>query len=52
MREGEVGEIRASIARLTDATGWTPEISLEQTLADTVAWWEQELARTGVHSAS
>jgi GDP-4-dehydro-6-deoxy-D-mannose reductase len=52
VREGEVSEIRASIARLTDATGWAPEISLERTLADTVAWWEQELARTGVQSAS
>jgi GDP-4-dehydro-6-deoxy-D-mannose reductase len=52
LRKGEVSEIRASIARLTDATGWAPEIPLERTLADTVAWWEQELARTGVHSAS
>jgi GDP-4-dehydro-6-deoxy-D-mannose reductase len=52
LRNGEVSEIRTSIARLTHATGWAPEIPLERTLADTVAWWEQELGRTGVHSAS
>jgi GDP-4-dehydro-6-deoxy-D-mannose reductase len=52
VREGEVAEIRASIDRLTDATGWSPELPLERTLADTAAWWERELARTGVHSPS
>jgi GDP-4-dehydro-6-deoxy-D-mannose reductase len=52
VREGEVSEIRASIARLEEATGWAPEIPLERTMADTVAWWEQELGRTGVRSRS
>jgi GDP-4-dehydro-6-deoxy-D-mannose reductase len=52
VREGEVTEIRASCARLAAATGWEPAIPLERTLADAVAWWEQELQRTGVHSAS
>lgn len=52
VREGEVIEIRASCARLAAVTGWEPEIPLERTLADAVAWWEQELQRTGVHSAS
>ena len=51
VREGEISDIRASVAHLTDATGWAPEIPLERTIADTVAWWEQELARSGVHSA-
>ena len=29
--------------RLHGATGWEPEIPLEQTLADTVAWWREEI---------
>ena len=38
-RANEVMEVRGSSARLHAATGWEPEIPLEQTLADTVAWW-------------
>jgi GDP-4-dehydro-6-deoxy-D-mannose reductase len=45
VREGEVMEIRGSNERLRDATGWTPEIPLDRTLADTLDWWR---ARTGV----
>ena len=36
VRAHEVHEIRGSSARLHAATGWTPEIPLEQTLADTL----------------
>jgi GDP-4-dehydro-6-deoxy-D-mannose reductase len=39
VREGEVMEIRGSHDKLTEATGWMPEISLEQTLRDTLDWW-------------
>jgi GDP-4-dehydro-6-deoxy-D-mannose reductase len=39
VRAHEVTEIRGSHERLTAATGWEPEIPLERTLADTVAWW-------------
>jgi len=39
VRPHEVTEVRGTHARLTAATGWEPAIALEQTLADTVAWW-------------
>jgi GDP-4-dehydro-6-deoxy-D-mannose reductase len=45
-RANEVMEVRGSYARLHGVTGWEPEIPLEQTLADTVAWWTEEI-RTG-----
>ena len=43
VRPNEVMEMRGSHAKLTAATGWEPEISLARTLADTVAWWREEL---------
>ena len=43
VRAHEVMEIRGSAARLHAATGWAPEIPLERTLADTVAWWRGEI---------
>jgi GDP-4-dehydro-6-deoxy-D-mannose reductase len=52
-RAHEVLEVRGSYARLHAATGWEPEIPLERTLADTVAWWREEIragrAGTRVH---
>jgi GDP-4-dehydro-6-deoxy-D-mannose reductase len=46
LRQHEVLEIRGSHARLTEATGWEPEIPLDRTLADTVEWWrERTVAR-------
>jgi GDP-4-dehydro-6-deoxy-D-mannose reductase len=41
VREGEVMEIRGTHDKLTEATGWMPEISLEQTLRDTLDWWRE-----------
>jgi GDP-4-dehydro-6-deoxy-D-mannose reductase len=46
VRSNEVMEIRGSYDKLHAATGWKPEIPLETTLADTVAWWREQL-RTG-----
>jgi GDP-4-dehydro-6-deoxy-D-mannose reductase len=43
VRPNEVMELRGSAAALREATGWKPEIALEQTLADTVAWWREQL---------
>jgi GDP-4-dehydro-6-deoxy-D-mannose reductase len=45
LRKHEVMDIRGSHDRLTGATGWQPEIPLEQTLADTLDWWRAEVAR-------
>jgi GDP-4-dehydro-6-deoxy-D-mannose reductase len=43
VRAHEVMELRGSHDRLSAATGWQPGISLRQTMADTIAWWEQRL---------
>ena len=44
LRAHEVMELRGDHQRLTTATGWQPEISFRQTMADTIRWWEQELS--------
>jgi GDP-4-dehydro-6-deoxy-D-mannose reductase len=43
VRPNEVMELRGSNAALQAATGWQPEIPIERTLADTVAWWREAL---------
>jgi len=43
VRAHEVMDLSGAHDRLTAATGWTPQIPLRQTMADTVAWWEREL---------
>ena len=43
VRRHEVMEIRGAYDRLAAATGWRPAIALERTLADTVAWWREEI---------
>jgi GDP-4-dehydro-6-deoxy-D-mannose reductase len=40
-------EVRGDPGRLRAATGWEPEIPLERTLADTVAWWRERLRAAG-----
>jgi GDP-4-dehydro-6-deoxy-D-mannose reductase len=39
VRPNEVMEVRGSFARLREATGWEPQIPLDQTLRDTVEYW-------------
>ena len=39
MRPVEVPVLRGDPARLVAATGWTPELTLDQTLADVLAHW-------------
>ncbi|HEY2955093.1 MAG TPA: NAD-dependent epimerase/dehydratase [Candidatus Eisenbacteria bacterium] len=41
--EGEPAEIGARIERLRDEAGFRPRLSLEQGLAETVAWWRAKL---------
>lgn len=43
VRAHEVMDHRGSAERLHAATGWTPQIPLIQTVADTIAFWEREL---------
>jgi len=44
LRANEVLELRGSAARLREATGWQPRIPFERTLADTLAFWRDQLA--------
>ena len=44
VRAHEIQEIRGSAAHLREATGWQPEIPLEQTVADALAHWRATLA--------
>ncbi|MEA2332360.1 MAG: GDP-4-dehydro-6-deoxy-D-mannose reductase [Thermoleophilaceae bacterium] len=43
IRPHDVAEVRGSAERLRAATGWTPEIPLERTVADALDAWRKEL---------
>ncbi|HEX4010857.1 MAG TPA: GDP-mannose 4,6-dehydratase [Solirubrobacteraceae bacterium] len=43
-RAHEVMDLRGDLTRITALTGWEPQIPLRQTMTDTIAWWERELA--------
>jgi GDP-4-dehydro-6-deoxy-D-mannose reductase len=43
-RDYEIVDVWGSYDRLSRATGWRPEIPLEQTLRDTLDWWRAKLA--------
>jgi len=42
VRPIEVPVLRGDPGRLAGATGWKPEVSLEQTLADVLAYWRRQ----------
>jgi GDP-4-dehydro-6-deoxy-D-mannose reductase len=43
LRDHDARDMCGSHDRLTDATGWKPEIPLEQTMRDTLDWWREQL---------
>ena len=43
VRAHDVPEVRGSTDRLAAAAAWRPEIALEQTVADAVAYWRERL---------
>lgn len=44
VRAHEVMDLRGANERIRVDTGWRPEIPFRQTMSDTLAWWERELA--------
>jgi GDP-4-dehydro-6-deoxy-D-mannose reductase len=51
VRAREVPDLRGSYAKLEAATGWRPQVPLEQTLVDTIAWWQEELEQRSSRAA-
>ncbi|HET9105551.1 MAG TPA: GDP-mannose 4,6-dehydratase [Solirubrobacteraceae bacterium] len=47
VRASEVMDLRGDHTRLTEVTGWTPEIPLRETMRGAIGWWERELAVSG-----
>jgi GDP-4-dehydro-6-deoxy-D-mannose reductase len=47
LRAGDAPPQYCSYARLERQTGWQPRIPLDQTLADTLAWWRKRVATLG-----
>lgn len=45
LRAHDARAMRGANDRLTEATAWTPQISLDQTIADTLDWWRAQLSR-------
>lgn len=43
IRPTEIPVLEGDSARFREATGWRPEITFEQTLADTLTWWRSNL---------
>jgi GDP-4-dehydro-6-deoxy-D-mannose reductase len=42
VRAVEIPELRGDRSRLEAATGWVPEIPLERTLGDVIAYWQEQ----------
>jgi GDP-4-dehydro-6-deoxy-D-mannose reductase len=45
VRSHDVAEVRGSAAKLREATGWQPQIPLEQTISDALAHWRRVLGQ-------
>jgi len=45
MRPVDVPVLYGSHERLSEATGWRPEIPIERTVADLLGWWRGRLAQ-------
>ncbi len=45
LRAHDARTMRGSHDRLTEATGWEPEIPLQQTVGDTLDWWRARLSQ-------
>jgi GDP-4-dehydro-6-deoxy-D-mannose reductase len=43
LRAHDTPVLYGSRERLTEACGWKPQIPLEQTIEDTLAWWRERL---------
>ncbi len=48
--DSEVMMLMADSARLREASGWAPKVSLEEGLAKTVDWWRGQLASVRAHT--
>ena len=46
LRPVDVSEVRGDPSKLHDATGWRPEVLLEQTLDDLLDYWRRRLAES------
>jgi nucleoside-diphosphate-sugar epimerase len=46
-REGEPAALIADVQRLRENVGWTPKISLEDGIAEVIAWWHDRLTVGG-----
>jgi GDP-4-dehydro-6-deoxy-D-mannose reductase len=45
LRPVELPALRGDPSKLQAATGWAPEIPLERTLSDLLAWWRERVAQ-------
>lgn len=41
MRASDIPIIEPDVSRITEDTGWKPEISMEQTISDTLSYWRE-----------
>jgi len=44
MRPADVPDLRGDATKIRLDTGWSPEVPIEQTLSDTLAYWRAEVA--------